>query len=109
MLAFPGYEEKLEKQRARGKMTARERIEELEAMMARQAEPSGSTLDDQVALLEKSYELAAKYMPAGQGGTSQQPSAADTKEDKKTVRNGKAVAQPVGRWPNASYPPLHNT
>ena len=75
----------------------RERIEELEAMMARQAEPSGSTLDDQVALLEKSYELAAKYMPAGQGGTTQQPSATDTEEDKKTVRNGKAVAQPVGQ------------
>ncbi len=75
----------------------RERIEELEAMMARQAEPSGSTLDDQVALLEKSYELAAKYMPAGQGGTTRQPSAADTEEDKKTVRNGKAVAQPVGQ------------
>lgn len=75
----------------------RERIEELEAMMARQAEPSGSTLDDQVALLEKSYELAAKYMPAGQGSSTQQPSAADTEEDKKTVRNGKAVAQPVGQ------------
>lgn len=74
----------------------RERIEELEAMMVRQAEPSGSTLDDQVALLEKSYELAAKYMPAGQGGTAQQPTAADKEEeDKKTVRNGKAVAQPV--------------
>lgn len=75
----------------------RKRIEELEAMVARQAEPSGSTLDDQVALLEKSYELAAKYMPAGQGGTTQQPSAADTEEDKKTERNGKAVAQPVGQ------------
>ena len=75
----------------------RERIEELEAMMARQAEPSGLTLDDQVALLEKSYELAAKYMPAGQGGTAQQPTAADKEEDKKTVRNGKAVAQPVGQ------------
>lgn len=75
----------------------RERIGELEAMMARQAEPSGSTLDDQVALLEKSYELAAKYMPAGQGGTVQQPTAADKEEDKKTVRNGKAVAQPVGQ------------
>ncbi|WP_304721967.1 conjugative transposon protein TraM [uncultured Alistipes sp.] len=75
----------------------RERIEELEEMMARQAEPSGSTLDDQVALLEKSYELAAKYMPAGQGGTTRQPSVADTEEDKKTVRNGKAVAQPVGQ------------
>ena len=74
----------------------RERIEELEAVIARQAEPSGSTLDDQVALLEKSYELAAKYMPAGQGGMTQQPSAADT-EDRKTVRNGKAVAQPVGQ------------
>lgn len=75
----------------------RERIEELETMMARQAEPSGSTFDDQVALLEKSYELAAKYMPAGQGGTTQQPSATDTEEDKKTVRNGKAIAQPVGQ------------
>ena len=75
----------------------RERIEELEAVIARQAEPSGSTLDDQVALLEKSYELAAKYMPAGQGGTTQQPSATDTEEDKKTVRNGKAIAQPVGQ------------
>ena len=66
-------------------------------MMARQAEPSGSTLDDQVALLEKSYELAAKYMPAGQGGTAQQPTATEAKEDEKTVRNGKAVAQPVGQ------------
>lgn len=75
----------------------RERIGELEAMMAQQAEPSGSTLDDQVALLEKSYELAAKYMPAGQGGTAQQPTAAEKEEDKKTVRNGKAVAQPVGQ------------
>ena len=75
----------------------RERIEELEAMMARQAEPSGSTLDDQVALLEKSYELAAKYMPAGQGGTAQQPTATEAKEDEKTVRNCKAVAQPVGQ------------
>lgn len=73
----------------------RERIEELEAMMARQAEPSGSMLDDQVALLEKSYELAAKYMPAGQNNTTQQPVALDAEVDKKSVRNGKAVAQPV--------------
>lgn len=46
----------------------RERVEELEAMMVQQAAPSGASLDDQVALLEKSYELAAKYMPAGQNG-----------------------------------------
>lgn len=75
----------------------RERIEELEAMMARQAEPSGSTLDDQVALLEKSYELAAKYMPAGQNGAAQQSAASDAEAGKKAERNGKAVAQPVGQ------------
>lgn len=75
----------------------RERIEELEAMMARQAEPSGSTLDDQVALLEKSYELAAKYMPAGQNGAAQQSAVSDAEAGKKAVRNGKAVAQPVGQ------------
>ena len=73
----------------------RERIEELEAMMARQAEPEGSTLDDQVALLEKSYELAAKYMPAGQGGASQ--AAATGKPEQKPSRNGKAVAVPVNQ------------
>lgn len=72
----------------------RERIEELEAMMTQRTEPSGTSLDDQVALLEKSYELAAKYMPSGQGGTSQTP-AADTKEKPKTTRNGKALAMPV--------------
>lgn len=73
----------------------RERIEKLEVLVARQAEPEGSTFDDQVALLEKSYELAAKYMPAGQGGTSQ--TAATGKPEQKPSRNGKAVAVPVNQ------------
>lgn len=73
----------------------RERIEKLEAMMARQSAPEGSTLDDQVALLEKSYELAAKYMPAGQGEASQ--AAATGKPEQKPSRNGKAVAVPVNQ------------
>lgn len=73
----------------------RERIEELETMVARQAAPESSTLDDQVALLEKSYELAAKYMPAGQGGASQ--AAATGKPEQKPLRNGKAVAVPVNQ------------
>lgn len=76
----------------------RERIEELEAeddgtaggaVRLDTRRPSGP--------LKKSYELAAKYMPAGQGGTAQQPTATEAKEDEKTVRNGKAVAQPVGQ------------
>ena len=73
----------------------RERVEELEAMMAQQAAPSGTSLNDQVALLEKSYELAAKYMPAGQNGTRQPSPASDDKGGKAQVRNGKAVAIPV--------------
>ena len=73
----------------------RERVEELEAMMAQQAAPSGTSLDDQVALLEKSYELAMKYMPAGQNGTRQPSPASDDKSGKAQVRNGKAVAMPV--------------
>lgn len=73
----------------------RERIEKLEALVARQAEPEGSTFDEQVALLEKSYELAAKYMPAGQGGTSQ--TAATGKPEQKPSLNGKAVAVPVNQ------------
>ena len=60
-------------------------------MMARQAAPEGSTIDDQVALLEKSYELAAKYM----GGASQ--AAATEKPEQKPSRNGKAVAVPVNQ------------
>ena len=73
----------------------RERVEELEAMMAQQAAPSGTSLDDQVALLEKSYELAAKYMPARQNGTRQPSPASDDKGGKAQARNGKAVAMPV--------------
>ena len=67
----------------------------LEAMMVQQAAPSGASLDDQVALLEKSYELAAKYMPAGQNGVQQPSTAGDGKSQKAHTRNGKAVAMPV--------------
>lgn len=73
----------------------RERIEKLETMVAQQAEPEGTTLDDQVALLEKSYELAAKYMPAGQGNASQTTAAGMSEQ--KPSRNSKAVAVPVNQ------------
>lgn len=71
------------------------RVDELEAMMAQQqAQPS--SMEEQIALLEKSYELAAKYMPNGQNGG--QPTAVPNAngDSKPIVRNGKAVAMPVG-------------
>ena len=71
------------------------RVDELEAMMAQQqAQPS--SMDEQIALLEKSYELAAKYMPGGQNVGGQ--TAVSDQEDgrKAAVHNGNAVAMPVG-------------
>lgn len=71
------------------------RVDELEAMMAQQqAQPS--SMDEQIALLEKSYELAAKYMPNGQNGNGQTATANPNEGQTPTVRNGKAVAMPVG-------------
>ena len=48
------------------------RIAELEEKLATQTTTNNSTVDDQMALMEKSYQLAAKYMPATQGGNSEQ-------------------------------------
>lgn len=66
-------------------------LEELKQSMA-QHQNSQPTYADQVALLEKSYELAAKYMPGGTATTSE--GAAEEVET--TTRSGKAKAQSVG-------------
>lgn len=65
-------------------------LEELKQSMAQQ-QNSQPTYADQVALLEKSYELAAKYMPSN--ATTSEGSA---EEVKSTTRSGKSKAQPVG-------------
>ena len=66
-------------------------LEELKQSMAQQ-QNSQPTYADQVALLEKSYELAAKYMPSNTAATSE--GAAEEVET--TTRSVKAKAQPVG-------------
>ena len=67
-------------------------LEELKQSMAQQ-QNSQPTYADQVALLEKSYELAAKYMPSNTAATSE--GAAEEVES--TTRSGTAKAQPVGQ------------
>ncbi len=63
-------------------------VEQLRQEVARQ-QPAQMTYDDQVALLEKSYELAARYMP-GESTVKQ--------EEVETATNGrKAKAVPVGQ------------
>jgi len=65
-------------------------LEELKQSMAQQ-QNSQPTYADQVALLEKSYELAAKYMP-GNAATSE----SKAEEVETTTRSDKVKAQPVG-------------
>ena len=66
-------------------------LEELKQSMAQQ-QNSQPTYADQVALLEKSYEPAATYMPSNTAASSE--GAAEEVES--TTRGGKAKAQPVG-------------
>ena len=47
------------------------RISELEQKLSSQTSSGSSNVDDQLALMEKSYQLAAKYMPTVQNGDGQ--------------------------------------
>ena len=79
----------------------RVRLAELENRISSEQQSPAITVNDQMALLEKSYQLAAKYMPSGGGqSSSNMPLASDgeTASERKavaTTRNGKAVAFPV--------------
>lgn len=79
----------------------RARLAELENRMSSEQQSPAITVNDQMALLEKSYQLAAKYMPSGGGQSSSNmvlASDGETASEEKavaTTRNGKAVAFPV--------------
>ena len=81
----------------------RTRLKELESRMSNEQQSPAITVNDQMALLEKSYQLAAKYMPAGGKGQSvpaalPSTSGSETASERKVVsssRNGKAIAFPV--------------
>ena len=79
----------------------RTRLKELESRMSAEQQSPAITVNDQMALLEKSYQLAAKYMPAGGNGQSASVTHTlgnETASERKAVstgRNGKAMAFPV--------------
>ena len=72
-----------------------ERISLLESELESEKE-KGSTMDEQVALMEKSYELAAKYM-GGQNGTQ-------TAKPLPFRKQGRTRRNPSGRWNVRWYP-----
>ena len=59
------------------------------------AQNAGPSYEEQVALLEKSYELAAKYMPSG-GNTGTAEGTADSQEAESPSKERDAEAVPVG-------------
>lgn len=73
------------------KEALREEVEALRESVSRQQNIQPPSYDEQLALLEKSYELAAKYMPAGENAARGQDS------DGKGTANGRAVVTPVGQ------------
>lgn len=66
-------------------------LEELKQSMNRQ-QSSQPTYADQVALLEKSYELAAKYMPGNAATSGSKAGEAET-----ATRSGKTKVAPIGQ------------
>ncbi len=79
----------------------RARLAELENRMSSEQLSPAITVNDQMALLEKSYQLAAKYMPSGGGqqlSSKALLSDGETASERKAVsatRNGKAIVFPV--------------
>ena len=65
------------------------RISELEQKLASQTASGGSTVDDQMALMEKSYQLAAKYMPTAQGSNGEKVTYAGAGEQQSPGQQGK--------------------
>lgn len=76
------------------------KLEELTERLE-QAESPRNTMDEQLALMEKSYELAAKYMPQGQNQGQPamgQPTATTTESNPTDAyKNGKAMINSVGQ------------
>src|SRR5690554_4824520 len=49
----------------------RRQLDELKEQLADRDIPKAATIDDQLALMEKSYQMAAKYLPQGSTSTSE--------------------------------------
>lgn len=76
----------------------KQKLEELNARLQQAESSPQSTMDDQIALMEKSYQLAAKYMPQGQGQptTGQTTATAPETSQGEAFKNGKAQMQTIG-------------
>ena len=83
------------------KEAMQEELDELKEQLAQQEQIKPTMgVDEQIALMEKSYELAAKYMPSGQSGQPSVNSSTITTPEiggAKNFINGKAQVNVVGQ------------
>ena len=70
-------------------MELRRQLDELKEQLAEKDVPRATTVDDQLALMEKSYQMAAKYLPQGTTNTGE----AAPSGNNNTVTNASAVNQ----------------
>ncbi|AIM35297.1 conjugal transfer protein TraM [Sphingobacterium sp. ML3W] len=54
-------------------MELRKQLDEMKEKLAEKDVPAVATVDDQLALMEKSYQMAAKYLPTGANSTEATP------------------------------------
>ena len=54
----------------------RRQLDELKEQLAEKDIPKSATVDDQLALMEKSYQMASKYLPSG--GNTEKPVSTDS-------------------------------
>lgn len=59
----------------REKLELRKKVDELKDRLSEKEVPAAPTLNDQLVLMEKSYEMASKYLPTGQVMNSANPHA----------------------------------
>lgn len=74
----------------------RRRVEELEAQAAAHKDASPD-IDNQMALMEKSYQLAAQYMPDNGKKQVEEDGSRAHAEKKRTGKNGKATVEAVSQ------------
>lgn len=92
------------------------KLEELDAKM-QEKDNAKNTMDEQLALMEKSYEMAAKYLPQGQSqGAPFQNQSADANNESlskriangsiKSSSNGKTKITPIKQMPKQTVSSL---
>lgn len=79
----------------------RRQLEELKGQLAeKDAAPTANPIESQLALMEKSYQMAAKYLPAGNNGTQQQKVDSPASTDPSAYGKEHFVAfSPAGKNP----------